>query len=189
MQASLLIAKQKFETHPRLSTSNMTAPLHGTSMIVSGLNGLAVCTRQGNLQQTFALLNSSSHAFRLKAFSRFNSMRASNSSANSSVNLQVLNSISLNWIPCHNSNKQIGTEINFVELVTMSPFQQTNTRFCVRLNYCKTNILLSYHDLYHLNFSYNGRKKATLIFIRCLCLLRLHLITWTLIPNRFLCSP
>jgi hypothetical protein len=116
VQASLLIAKQKFERHPRLSTSNMTAPLHGTSMIVSGLNGLAVCTRQRNLQQTFALLNSSSHAFRLKAFSRFNSMRASNSSANSSVNLatsnlhahnlQVLNSISLNWIPCHHSNKQ-----------------------------------------------------------------------------------
>jgi len=178
VQASLLIAKQKFGRHPRLSTRSMAAPLHGTSMIVSAHNGLAVCMRQRNLQQTFALLNSSSHAFRLKAFSRFNSMRASNSSANSSVNLatsnlhahnlQVLNSISLNLIPCHHSNKQTGTELNFFELVTMSPFQQTNIRFCVRLHYCKTNILLSYHDLYHLNSSYNARKKATLIFIRCL---------------------
>ncbi|CAM6019569.1 unnamed protein product [Sphagnum balticum] len=69
----------------------MAAPLHGTSMIVSAHNGLAVCMRQRNLQQTFALLNSSSQAFRLKAFSRFNSMRASNSSANSSVNLATSN--------------------------------------------------------------------------------------------------
>ncbi|KAH8949274.1 hypothetical protein BDL97_10G024200 [Sphagnum fallax] len=69
----------------------MAAPLHGTSMIVSAHNGLPVCMRQRNLQQAFALLNSSSHAFRLKAFSRFNSIRASNSRANSSVNLATSN--------------------------------------------------------------------------------------------------
>ncbi len=156
MQASLLSAKQKFGRHPRLSTRSMAAPLHGISMLVSAHNGLAVCMRQRNLQQTFALLNSSSHAFRLKAFSRFNSMRASNSSANSSGNLATSN--------LHAHNLQV---LNSISL-NLSPFQQTNTRFCVRLHYCKTNIVLSYHDLYHLNSSYNARKKATLIFIRCL---------------------
>jgi hypothetical protein len=80
--------------------------------------------RRRNLLQTLALCNSSSHAFQLKALSRFNGMRsAPNSSASSSVILATSN------IHAHGLQVQYSIYLN-LRVETVSPSQQTNTRFC-----------------------------------------------------------
>jgi hypothetical protein len=110
-----------FGRDPRLSATSMAAPLYVTSMIVGAHTGLAVCMRRHrNLPQTLELPNSSSHTFRSKAFSRFNPMRASSSSANSSVNLAKRN--------LHAHSLQVQNSIPF-ELETMSPFQNQTQDF------------------------------------------------------------
>jgi len=112
--------QKKFGRDPRLSATSMAAPLHGTPMIVGAHNSLAVCMRHRNLPQTLELPNSSSHTFRSKASSRFNSMRASSSSADSSVNLAKSN--------LHAHSLQVQNSIPF-ELETMSPFQKQTQDF------------------------------------------------------------
>lgn len=108
--------------HPRRSTtSKMAAPLHWTPMII---NDLPVCMRRRNLPQTLAMCNSSSHAFQLKVLSRFNGMRSAlNSSASSSVILATSN------IHAHGLQVQYSIHLN-LRVETVSPSQQTNTRFC-----------------------------------------------------------